>query len=262
MISSSEYRAAKAFFIVHVIVLLQNLKSKFINTCIFISCNLGIYTYFFPKFGMSAEFGTFMFAGLYATAGFFEVFPNAVQFVADLEGDKEINQHLILPIPLRTIFAVKTLFFALCSATLSIISIPIGLLVVQDFSIITHLNPFYLIIISITNSLFYGAFALFMASILPSILELDNIWMRFVFPLWVWGSFEFSWHILYETVPYFAYINLLNPMTYVMEGTRAAFFAPQDYLSLGICVPTICAFTALFFLLALKILRKRLDFIP
>ena len=262
MISSSEYQTAKALFIVHALILLQNLKSKFINTCIFISCNLGIYTYFFPKFGMSAEFGTFMFAGLYATAGFFEVFPNAVQFVADLEGDKEINQHLILPLPLWIVFAVKALFFSLCSATLSLISLPIGLLVVQDFSILTHLNPFYLIIITISNSLFYGSFALFMASILPSILELDNIWMRFVFPLWVWGSFEFSWHILYETVPYFAYINLLNPMTYVMEGTRAAFFSPHDYLPLSICLLVTALFSIFFFSSALVILRKRLDFIP
>ncbi len=261
MITSSYYSTAWQLLSSHMKIFKLVIKNKVINASIFVSCSLLVATYLLPKLGINPQFGTFMFAGLYATTGFFEVFPSAVQLVADFEGDMETNYYLTLPLPAWVTLATKTLFFSICSATLSFLSIPMGLIVLWKSGDFSQLNIFYFILITLLNSLFYGAFTLFMTSLIPNLLELDNIWMRFVFPLWILGGFEFSWNILYSIAPRLAYINLLNPMTYVMEGTRAAVLGQTHYLPFWGSAISISLFSILFFGLAVIILRKRLDFI-
>jgi ABC-type polysaccharide/polyol phosphate export permease len=85
--------------------------------------------------------------------------------------------------------------------------------------------------------------------------------MRFIFPLWYLGGFQFSWKIFYKVSPSFAYLNLANPMTYVMEAMRGAILGQEDYIAFWYCMLALLFFSTICWFFALKKLKNRLDFV-
>ena len=85
--------------------------------------------------------------------------------------------------------------------------------------------------------------------------------MRFVYPLWFLGGFQYSWQVLYDFSPLFAYVSLLNPVLYVMEGTRAAILGQEGSLNFWLCILMLIFFTLLCGWHALKQLKRQLDYI-
>jgi ABC-type multidrug transport system permease subunit len=238
----------------------QTIFDKIIDLCIWITTMTGVTVYLMPAFGLAPSYGNFMIAGLAASAGMFEQWSAAINLVSDLEGNNITSFYLTLPIPPRLIFVRNIISYAFNSLVLTIIVLPVCKLVAWhhiDFSHL-HLGKFF-IIFMLTN-IFYGTFGLWLASMVKSLTKIGSVWMRYVYPLWFLGCFQYSFKVLHNLFPLFAYINYCNPMTYAMEGTRAAILGQEGFLNFWLCASMMIFFTLLLSVWGIWNMKKRLDF--
>ncbi len=221
----------------------ETFKDKIIDLSIWVAITAAIMGYVMPAFGLSADYGSFQLAGLIASAGLFELFSSVMKMVSDFEGDRVIDYHLTLPIPSRLVLCKIMTYYALNAIILSLCVLPMGKLVLWSQFDLTKIAPIKLLIITVTTGIFYGAFTLWLAGMLENMSRIGSLWMRFIFPLWFLGGFQFSWMVLHKLFPMLAYINLVNPMMYVMEGTRAAVLGQEGYLPFWISVLALVCFS-------------------
>ena len=75
----------------------------------------------------------------------------------------------------------------------------------------------------------------------------------------MFGAYYYSWQSAYAFSPVFGYISLVDPLVYIMEGTRSAVLGPEGYLPFWICMTTLWCFIFAFGYFACKRLKRRLD---
>jgi len=142
----------------------------------------------------------------------------------------------------------------------SILVFPVGKLLLWNQFSLEHFSFVKFYFLLLVASLFLGFFSIFIVSITKDMYSgLDNIWTRILFPMWFLGGFQFTWKTVYHISPPLAYINLLNPLTYALEGGRAAALDPAQSLPYWLCIGALMLFTILFGYLGIQNLKKRLD---
>lgn len=237
------------------------LIDKVIDLFIWVTCTILIMGYVMPLFGLTNDYGVFQFAGLVASAGLFEVFPSVMNLVSDYEGDRLISYQLILPVPSWLIFIKIICNYAINAISLGLLVIPMGKLILWNQFNLTQIHIIKFTLMIILVGIFYGVFTLWISSLCKNISKVGNVWMRFIYPLWFLGGFQFSWKVLHQLVPKLAYLNLLNPMTYIMEGIRASLLGQEGYISTWYCIGALLIFIGFFGWRAMIRLKKRLDYI-
>lgn len=242
------------------IIFYESLKDKLINLFIWVFITLIVMGYIMPAFGLT-NFGPFQLAGLIASAGLFEVYPSAMSLVGDFSGDRVISYHLTLPLPPWLVLLKTITYYALNALTLSLCVIPMGKLVLWNQFDLTAISWPHFAFFILLVALFYGVFTLWIASKSESVDKMGNVWMRFIFPMWFLGGFQFSWQALYNIMPGLAYVGLVNPMTYVMEGVRATVLGQTGYLSFWLAAIVLLFFIIGFGYSAITRLKVRLDFV-
>jgi ABC-2 type transport system permease protein len=239
----------------------RTIGDKIINFTIWLVTIVGTTVYLLPAFGLKASYSSFFAASLVGTAGLFEVFPSVSRLIHDFEGNNIIANYLILPIPSWLVFIRSILFYAANAASLSIWVIPLTKLLLWQRFDLSHISIGKFLLIFCLGNLFYGSFVIWIASRVMGIEKIGTVYMRFVFPMWFLGGFQFSWLVLYNFSPAFAYLDLLNPMMYIMEGMRAAVLGQEGSLNFWLCAFMLTFFIALFGAHGILRLKKRLDFI-
>lgn len=240
----------------------QRIISRNIDAMFWVSTQVVASQYLLPLFGVQASFGTFIFAGLFSVWPLFEVVTQAGNFIADIHGNNKISYELTLPIPQWLIFLKFGLETVICSLLGSIVILPIGMLILGKHLSFEHTNWFYFIVMLLLTHMFYGAITIFMTSITPSVDYLTSIRSRYMFPLWFLGGYQTIWLAIYQKVPWVGCLLLLNPITYTMEGLRAALLGQEGYIPLWINIVALLFFSWFFAYLGIKILKRRLDCLP
>jgi ABC-type polysaccharide/polyol phosphate export permease len=243
------------------IVFKQIFFNRFIDLSIWVVLSLFVIAHVMPSFGLSASFGVFQFGGMLAAIGLFEVYSNAVEIVADLEGDHTIDYTLTLPIPSWLAIASKAGYYAIIYFIFSISMLPIGKLSLWNQLDLSSVNYFQLALVFIFQSIFCACFTIWAGSVICNMSQLGTVWSRFIFPMWFMGGFQFSWTTLYGVAPIVAWINLINPMIYITESMRVAMLGQPGYLNFWLCLGAIAFFSVLSFMVGLWNLKKRLDFV-
>jgi len=244
---------------------LIELKKTFIdqaiNLSIWVFCTLIVLGYLTKaQFNITEDtFGVFNLAGCVASAGLFEVYPRSFSFIADLEGPQLIAYYSTLPIPSWALFITRMVYWFISAVLRGLILLPLGKLVLWNSFSLSEVYWSKFIIIFIVSNMFYSALTLFVSSLVPSMDKMENVWMRYIFPLWFLGGFQFSWYNLHKLVPSLAYANLLNPVVYVMEATRVALIGHGNYLPFWLCIGMLIFFSLLCTIVGIKRLCKRLD---
>jgi hypothetical protein len=233
---------------------------KVVDTAIWVVISLLVASYILPSLGVPADYGVLTLSGLLASAGLMEVYPNAMSLAADLTGQKIISYELTLPVPSWLVVVKKIIYFALTAASVSMVVLPIGKIMLFEQLDFSQVSWAKLVLIFVLTNAFNGAFALFIGTTVKNIAT-DHTWMRFVFPIWFLGGFQFSWRLLYQVSPLCAYIDLLNPYIHITEGTRAALLGQPGYLSYWFCITGIVFFTLLFTIWGIYRMKKKLDFV-
>ncbi len=240
-------------------VFIPTIKDRLINALIWCVLSLVVYEYIMPHVGL-VDYSVFMTVGTAATVGFFEVTGNGVsRFMADLEGERSITYYLTLPLPQWAVFARIALSNGLQALFIALTFLPLSkVLLGSKFSLAAFSwGKFFLMFI--LAHIFYGFFSLFLAAYVESLAKMDNVWMRIVYPMWWLGGYQFSWYALLKANIYIAYLDLLNPLIWILEGVRVSVLGQEGSLPYWQCVVVLTGYTILMGYLGIRALIKRLD---
>lgn len=242
-------------------IFLRTIHDKLIDLFIWIVISAFVNIYLMAAFGVHESFGAFTIASMVASAGLFEQFSSVTTLIADLEGNSVTSYYLTLPLPSWLVFVTYMAFYAFNSAILAMCVLPACKLLFWNHLDLSQFSLLkYLLIFKVT-ALFYGAFTLWVAGKVPSLERIGSVWMRFIFPLWFLGAFQYPLDAMTQLSDYFWYASLLNPMVYIMEGTRAAILGQEGYLNFWFCVVMTVIFTVICAADGIRMLKKRLDYV-
>jgi ABC-2 type transport system permease protein len=215
--------------------------------------------YILPALGMPKDFG--IFASLGTVIGMLmnscSTFSN--DLVMDLDADKSIFYEISLPLPYYLVYVKYALAYSIKAMLVNILILPISVLIMFGTVNFTEVSLLKLLISFLSSSLFFGFFCLMVAIYIKDIVDLNRFWIRWGWQLFYVAGCFFSWMIMYKAVPFFALINLANPIVYNIEALRAAFFGQAGYLPFWLCIAVIWIFTIVFTYFGLRKFKTRLD---
>lgn len=242
-------------------ILRQTIIDKYIDLFIWVIAMAAVSIYLLPSFGIAATYGSFIIASMAASAGLFEQYTSTINLVGDFEGDNITSFYLTLPVPSWMVFLSYGFFYACNTIILTVFVLPLAKLAFWNHFQTSQFNFIHYVIVLFATSIFYASFTLWMTSLVPNLQRIGSAWMRFIFPLWTFGAFQYSYAMLHNVNQWFGYLSLLNPMTYVMEGTRAAVLGQAGSLNIWLCVVCTLFFSLLFAMHAVYRIKRRLDFV-
>lgn len=230
-----------------------------INSMIWLFCTVIVSNYVLSAMGIQAGFGVFILVGSVASVSLFRSIHSIPGLLGDIEGEGAISYYLTLPMKQAMVFVRYAVSFAIKAALVSISVLIFSKLIMWQVFDLSNLCLLKYCIIFIVSHSFIGFFALLIAAYTPNMSYFENVWSRVVFPMWFLGGYQFNWFTLYKQLPILAYLNLLNPLTYILEGHRVAFLGQAGYLNFWIC----CLMLILFNLIAayggVRKFMRRLD---
>jgi hypothetical protein len=240
-------------------IAMQGLYDKVINLYIWAFCSLVVMGYIMQQFGLASDFGNFQLTTVIGTVGLFEIYGNSFRRIADFEGDRHIGYYLTLPVSASVIWWSIICSYSLVGIILSALMIPFGkLLLFNTFSLAT-ISWIKLAIILIIANIFYGVFTVGITAHIGVMSKMENVWSRFIFPMWFLGGFQFSWASIYKLSAPLAYVLLCNPIIFVMEGTRSAILGPEGCLPWELCCIVLCGFIIVGWFYAKYKMKRLLD---
>ncbi len=213
---------------------------------------------FLPAMGLH-NFGPFILVSSAISFGLWIGMQNAMSLIEDITSDQAILYELSLPIQQSYIFLKIALSNMFQGLIISISLLPLGLLVLMDLYAFDNFSWMRCIIIFITANIFYGCFSLILAAYIKNLHLVDNVWLRILFPMWYLGCYQFPWNTLYTISPTIALLDLLNPMTFIMEGARGATVGNHPSLPFFICVSMILFYAFIAYIYGVYLMKKRLD---
>jgi ABC-type multidrug transport system permease subunit len=247
-----------------IIIMKQTLPDKIINHLFWVILNTVIFNYIMPQapsIGINAEYGIFIALSMPASAAFFGAINCMYGLLYDVTTEgSNLRYELTLPIPqylifvkygveigIQTFIAASTLFPVIYLLLINQLPFyPLGII------------KFYIALLA--TSIFGGFFSVFIVSVAQDMFQgLDNVWIRIVFPVWFLGCFQFSWNDLYTINTWVAYLDLLNPLTYALEASRASIIPSGSVLNFWVCIAALLIFASIFGYIGIHRLMKRMD---
>jgi ABC-type polysaccharide/polyol phosphate export permease len=222
---------------------------------------LTINVYLLPLFGVPTTYILISFSGTLASAISFRTFPMIYNLVGDIYGDRQISQKLILPIHPAAIFGAMIISTCLTSLWVSMWAVPAALIIIHHLMPELMINIGYFTCVWLVSALFFSVFSIWVASFVKGPQQMGKVFIRFMFPLWFFGGFQFTWEKLYGQAPMLAYIDLLNPYIYAMEAMRTAVLGPEGNLDFGLCILALLVMAIFAFTHAFRRFKKQLDFV-
>ena len=233
---------------------------QMLNGLIWATINIVVFGFIMTARGIDASYGSFIVVTIASVQGFFIPAHNVIILVSDIN-DTSSNLHyeLTLPTPQWTIFLKYAIANAYQGFITTLLMIPFGKILLWNSFSFQYFSFFKFYFLIMLTCLFSGFFALFLASRIHDLFKISNMWQRIIFPLWFLAGFQFSWSDLYQMSPMLAYLNLCNPLTYALEGGRAAALNPALSLPYWNCVLALISFTILFGYYGITNLKRRMD---
>lgn len=214
--------------------------------------------FFLPSMGLK-NYAPFMLISSTVCYGFFVAMQNAITLVEDITGNQAILYELTLPIPQWAIFLKFVLSTMIQGFLISLSILPFGLLLLMDLHPFPDFSLIKFLTIFICASIFHGCFALVFTSALKNMQQIDNVWLRIIFPLWYLGCWQFPWKLLYEISPTLAYLDLLNPLTLIQEAGRAATIDSAGSLPFWPSCTMLLFYAGIAYYIGIHWMKKRLD---
>jgi ABC-2 type transport system permease protein len=233
--------------------------NKFFDMLIVFANNVLIFAYFMSGEGLSASYGPFLLIAAIGSFGLIEIVGKVGLLLSDIEGDRAISQLLIMPIRSEGVFIYMGIFWAISSAVLAVLLFPVGKVLLWTRFDLAAISYVRLIPIFLTSNLFFGSFALWLSSVIPGMSSLNTLWLRYVVPLWMFGTYFFSWETAYQLNPFIGIILLCNPIVYVIEGMRAAALGQEGYLPYWVSLLALWGYIFACTTHAIKRLKRILD---
>ena len=159
-----------------------------INILVWSGSIVTISTFVFPKLGMTETFGAFIVVSSVAAHCFWGIWDSSYMLIADLEGEREIDYKLTLPMPSWLVILQYAIRHALVKFLPSLIILPVFKLVLGSRMDLSYFSLSKFMLMFVTIALFTGVFFLFVASFVKVSHKVDNIGIRLLFPMWFFGA--------------------------------------------------------------------------
>jgi len=237
------------------------LTDKSIDFYIWEVCTLLVSGYLMQSFGLSSDYGPFQLGSILASLGLFEMYGNAITLISDIEGERVISYYLTIPTNAITVLSSYVFYYTIINTIITIVAIPIAKIILLDKFILANVAWLQLLLFIVLMNFVCATATLLFSAFIPSIDKVGRIWMRIIFPLWFLGGFNFSWFSVNAKIPWISYFMLLNPITYMTEGIRAALIGQDGNLNFWLCCVVLTITFGVTSILAYKALKKRLDFV-
>lgn len=234
--------------------------SRIIDISIVLSTWVIVFGYLMVNSGLQNSYGAFILVGAIASFGLFETIWRATCLAQDIT-DMKITNYLILPIKSYFVFIAIAISWAISTGILAICLFPLGKLLLWNKFDLSNLSIFKFILIFVIGNLFYGFFALWVSSLVTHLRNTTWLWARIINPLYMFCGFFYTWKSAYDLANWIGAIHLLNPLLYVLEGTKAAVLGQAGYLPYYFCVTVLCLFITIFGFDAIRRFKKRIDFV-
>jgi ABC-type polysaccharide/polyol phosphate export permease len=218
-----------------------------------------IAAYVMPKLGLSNAFGRFIFTGLFVGIGFFDTASRLRPLVRDISGPQSLAYKLALPLPPSSSLIAIPLGWALTATLLSFLLLPIGALILPKQLIFSRIEWIKLIPMLSLANLLYAFTTLWLGAVIRHERMLTRLWPCAIAPLWLGGSFLFTWTTLQGVSASIGTLMCLNPLTFIMEGARSAAFDGRWYLPYTLSLPVLILFLLFFAIDGVRRMRRRLD---
>lgn len=228
-------------------VLKKRLNNLIIDGLILVSVTVLIFGHLLPLLGMSNTLIAPLFLGNSLSFFLSSLGYNfATRMVYDLKFNHFIDYFLTLPLPKRWLFAYFVASFIIEASLVTLPLVTLGIILLgKNFgpingSFITFLAVYFLVL------LFWALFFLGSSFMYSYQWFKSNMWARRLMPLFVFSSSFFTFKKINAIMPTLSKLMLCNPLTYVVEGLRAALLGGTDYLPLTTCL--IGIFVAILFM--------------
>jgi len=242
-------------------IISKELFDKVLNLYIWVFCSLVVMGYVMQAFGLASSYGCFQLATIMGTVGLFEIYGNSFRCMIDFEGDRHINYYLTLPVRPWVVIASMITSYVAMGVVLSCFVLPFGKLILFNSFNLADVSWLKFAIIVLLSNIFYGVFTIAVTAHVGVLSKMENVWTRFIFPLWFMGGFQFSWESIYNLSRPLSYVLLGNPILYIMEGTRAALLGQEGCLPWEVCCVVLCGFTVVAWFYAYYKMKRLLDFV-
>jgi len=216
--------------------------------------------YVLPSVGMNQQYGTFLLVGALASTFFYLSLGMGNELVSDFCSMRCIDFYFTLPASsYRFILFQRVFSFALHSVLISLPLLLIGKLILGSRMFLSQLSVIKLFLVLVISGIFFGFFGLWLAAWIPTNRAFNSVWRRVYTPMQLLGCYWFSFFTGFKVFAYIACIALLNPLTYMCEGVRAAVMGQAEYLNFWLCLAVLIAYTIIFGWYAMRKLKRRLD---
>ena len=197
---------------------------------------------FLPLLGMPVELSGPLYIGTMTQIIFSTAFTFAFRIAFDLKTDRFIEYELTLPLPKFLVIAKIIVSFMIQLALVGLPLIFLGTVFLGKIFSLHNASWALSIITYFLTLLFYSLLFVYLAFNYSYPWFTDNAWTRRLTPLFLTGCAYFTWYKLYAFNHFLAYFLLINPLTYVHEGLRAALLGQENFLSAWLCVPALICF--------------------
>ena len=225
-----------------------------------------VFTYVLPEIGQgmgggteagASRFASLLMAGLIAQAMAFQgIFRVAVPLAREIDVTNELEGRMLAPTTVNTVAFEKIVFGAVLAVFAAMMVFPVA----------TYLpaTPVFLLIdwpvlLTVVPLACFTSAALGLA--LGTLLKPSSVPMlagTLALPLAFGGAIFYTWDSL-DALPWLKYAVLVNPITYMSEGMRAALFTGVgvDHMPLPAVYGALAGFGVVLTLLGLRGFRRR-----
>jgi ABC-2 type transport system permease protein len=209
-----------------------------------------------PEIGAAqGSYGSQLLPGILALTVVLTALQNtALPLVIEFSFTKEIEDRLLAPLPVSWVGVQKILVAALRGVVAGLLILPLGALILPGGIDLAHASWPGLLVMVVVGSAAGATIGLVLGTAVPP----NRISVAFAVvltPLIFTGATFYPWEAL-DRLRWFQVVTLVNPLTYVSEGTRAALTtAPHmatHWIALG-----LAASLAVFGALGLRGFRRR-----
>ncbi|WP_022929860.1 ABC transporter permease [Patulibacter americanus] len=175
-----------------------------------------------PEIGQAqGSYGSLLLPGVMALTAITVSLQNvALPLVIDFSFTKEIEDRLLAPLPAWAVGVEKIIHAALRGVFSAFVLLPIAAFVLPDGLQLGNASWPALIGVIVGGSLAGGCLGLVMGTAVPA-NRINIVFAVVLTPLLFTGATFYPWSAL-DSLRWFQIVTLLNPLTYVSEGARAA----------------------------------------
>jgi ABC-2 type transport system permease protein len=210
-----------------------------------------------PRMGfMRGDYGAALLPGILAMSlALSAVQSVALPLVQDFGFTREIEDRLLAPIPTWLLALQKVVAGAVQGIAAGAVVLPVARVILGPVVAIDPSGLGALLLVTVLGALTFSTLGLWVGTAI-SPQQVGLMFSFIVSPMLIFGCAYYPWRGL-DGMPLMQVGVLLDPLTYVAEGLRAAIVPGMPHMPLAAAVAALCLLTGAFWALGYRTFRRR-----